>query len=262
MCLQFRSEVRFINAGNRRQADARSILDLVASDTAFGAQCRLEIKGPDQDRAARKLNDFIKKDFPHADDPLPRAEAIAGPQGGLPHIFKHGHVDFFRGRTLVPGIARARAALLAKTRPWPQRFAAAAKADPKKELRACSRRPAANWNRNLREKSGRRPADPNAAGILRAHLAVVVDANFQGRISALIKKNKMTAGRAISRTVARLTPTLQGLSSPYLRERAGDIHDLAGQLAEKLYPTPTAGTVRHFADQPWLWPPPCPLPSC
>ena len=83
-CLPLAAAVRFRNERNRRRADARSVLALVASDTCAGDPCRLEISGPDQARAALALRDFLSRRLPHADDDLAPAVEAASPKGRRP----------------------------------------------------------------------------------------------------------------------------------------------------------------------------------
>jgi multiphosphoryl transfer protein len=244
VCLRFRAEVRFVNERNGRRADARSVLALVASDTMAGDPCRLEILGPDQEQARRGLGDFLREDLPRADDGLPLPAAGTGQTACLPGVFSEGDAIFFRGRPMAPGIARARAVLIGENRSRPRGFAAKG-GDAQSELRLF-RAACRAVESGLREKAAA-AADANAAGILRAHLAILADVNFQGRIAAQIKKNKLPAGRAIRETAARLAAALQGSRSTYLQERAGDIHDLAGQLSDKLYPAAAAKNARILA---------------
>ena len=119
---------------------------------------------------------------------------------------------------------------------------AAGKKDAKKELRlfrdAC-REMEAEW----RSKAAA-AKDASAAAIMKAHLAMISDPGFRERIAGLISKKKMAAGTAIAKTTARFTRTLRRSSSAYLRERAGDLEDIANQLVEKLYGRPSSASPR------------------
>jgi phosphotransferase system HPr (HPr) family protein len=182
VCRQFRAEIRFVNDRTRRRADAKSVLALVASDTAANDPCRLEINGPDQDEARRRLDSFLRKELPHADDSLPPPAASPSRQPVcLPHVFKESNGHCFQGRALAPGTGRARAVLIDEIKCRPRRFASG-KADAKSELRLF-RASCQAVESDLREKATA-ATDPNAAGILRAHLAIIADVNFQGRIAA------------------------------------------------------------------------------
>ena len=232
-CLAFAAACRFRNLRNGRHADAKSVLELVASDTAAHDPCRLEISGTDETKAGRSLGAFLRADLPHADDATPPAAAAPSPAARwLPPLFQHGAAGILPGRVLAAGIGNARALVLQKTRMVPLGFASGKK-DAKKELRlfqdAC-RELEAEWRgKAAAAKSA------TAAAIMKAHLAIVSDPGFRERITGLISKNKMAAGAAIAKTTAHFTRTLRHSSSAYLRERAGDLEDIAAQLGKKLY---------------------------
>jgi phosphoenolpyruvate-protein phosphotransferase len=253
-CLPLAASVRFHNLRNRRRADAKSVLALVASDTCGGDPCRLEISGADPAPAARVLRDFLARILPHADDdlapPCGTAGKAASPWGQtaeascLPPVFQEGSSQCLRGRALSPGLGRGPAARVGGTLSLPRRFAAG-ETNVKKELRlfrsAC-REVAADLR--LSAESAR---DRNASGILRAHLAMVSDPGFQKRIAQRIRGRKlaglqgrrplggMPAGQAIGQAIARLSRDLRSSRSTYLRERTADLDDLAARLAQKLY---------------------------
>ncbi len=252
-CLPLAASILFRNERNRRRADARSVLALVASDTCGGDPCRLEISGPDQGQAALVLRDFLDRRLPHADDDLAAVEA-ASPLGGtadmacLPPVFLDGASQCLQGRTLSPGLGRGPAARVGGTFTWTRRFAAGGK-NAKKELRlfrgAC-REVADDLRRNAAAARER-----NASGILRAHLAIVSDPGFQERIARLIRGRRslpsqrrplggLPAGTAIRQAIAKLSRDLRSSRSAYLRERTADLDDLAAQLLKKLYGPGTA----------------------
>jgi len=251
-CLPLAAAIRFRNERNNRRADARSVLALVASDTCGGDPCRLEISGPDQERAARVLRDFLDRRLPHADDELaPEKKGTAGP-ACLPPVFLDGAQQLLQGLTLSPGLGRGPAARVGGAVSWPRRFAAGKK-NVKQELqlfRAACAEVAADLRREAVSARER-----NASGILRAHLTMVSDPGFQERITKLIRGRRslpsqrrplvgLPAGKAIGQAIARLSRDLRNSRSAYLRERTADLDDLAARLVQKLYgpaaaPAPT-----------------------
>jgi phosphoenolpyruvate-protein phosphotransferase len=280
-CLPLAAAVRFRNLRNRRRADAKSVLALVASDTGNGDPCRLEISGADPERAALVLRDFLARVLPHADDDLASsrgtasiaallcgaAGAAAPPLGEtsesvcLPPVFHDCPGQCLQGRSLSPGLGRGPAARVGGSLSLPRRFAAGEK-NAKKELRlfrsAC-REVAADLRRDAAAAR-----DRNASGILRAHLAMVSDPGFQEPIARWIRGRNLAglqgrrplgglpskrrplgglpAGQAIGRAVARLRRDLLGSRSAVLRERTADLDDLAARLLEKLYGAAAART--------------------
>ncbi len=235
-CLGFAADVVFRNKRKGSRAAAGSVLELVASGTASGDPCLLEVSGPQEKDAVRALRVFLGRDLPHADDSLP-PPASAGGSRWLPPVFLQGGGRCLQGRTLAPGIGRARAAILKKRRSWPKRFAAG-KMDKEKELQLFQ-----NACRELEADLAKKAdtlKDRNAAGILQAHLAILSDPGFRERVAGLIARQKMPAGAAIEKTIAHFARILRQSSSAYLRERAEDLEDIAAQLEEKLYGRPAA----------------------
>jgi phosphoenolpyruvate-protein phosphotransferase len=243
-CLPLAAAVRFRNLRNRRRADAKSVLALVASDTCGGDPCRLEISGADPVHAARALRDFLARVLPHADDDLASPWGKTAEPSCLPPVFQEGSGQCLRGRALSAGLGRGPAARVGGSLSLPRRFAAG-ETNAKKELRllrAACREVAADLRHSTEAAR-----DRNASGILRAHLAMVSDPGFQERIAKWIRGRKlaglqgrrplggMPAGQAIGQAIARLSRDLRSSRSAYLRERTADLDDLAARLVQKLY---------------------------
>lgn len=246
-CLAFAAACRFGNLRNGRHADARSVLELVASDTAAHDPCRLEISGVDETKAGRSLSAFLREVLPHADDDLPPPAAATIQAAWLPPVFRNGADSVLPGKALSSGIGMARALVLQKKPAAPRGFAAGKK-DTEKELRlfldAC-REAEAEWRSQAAAAK-----NASASAIMKAHLAMISDPGFRDRIAGLISGKKMAAGTAISKTTATFTRNLRCSASAYLRERAGDLDDIADRLYEKLYRRPTPGSPRPGPSQP------------
>jgi len=236
-CLRHDARVRFLNQRNRRRADAGSVLELVASGTVGGDPCLLEISGPQEKEAARALRAFLKLELAQADDNPPPGISASVPAGWLPPVFRGGAHRLFSGRVLATGIGCAASARLRKPRPLRRGFAAGGR-DPRKEL-AHFQKAAGELQAELGRKAGE-AREPSAAGILKAHLAIVSDPGFAGSIAGLIARKKIPAGAAIEETAARFARVLKRSRSVYLRERASDLEDISARLQEKLYGRPSA----------------------
>ncbi len=251
LCRRFDAKVVFRNMRRRSRADAGSVLELVASGTASGDPCLLEVSGRQAEEAAAALRAFVANELPHADDgaPPPVADAPAGETAWLPPVFQTAGDRCRRGRSLAPGSGRGRALRAKGRRSLPERFAAGKK-DPGAERRlfeeACRRVEA-----DLGALAGQNPGNA-AAAILKAQLAILADPGFRGEIAALISNRKMAAGAAIAKTASRYAAVLQGSTSAYLRERAADLDDIASQLADALY-GPARGSAVPRGRGPFVW---------
>jgi len=231
-CLRFDAVFVFRNQRNRRRADAGSVLELVGTATGAGDPCLLEVSGPQEKEAARALRVFLSRDLAHADDAEPAAAVVASGSQWLPPLFYEGSPRLFRGRALAPGVGRGRVKRLKQNRALPARFAAGRK-DPQLELRLFREALA-----KAREEWRRLAALPGSAvgsAILKAQLAILSDPKFHGTIGRLITARKLSVGAAITRAAAALGAELQRSPSAYLRERAGDIREIAARLGELVY---------------------------
>ncbi len=229
-CRPFAAAVVFRNLRNRRRADAASVLELVASDTAGGDPCLLETSGPQEREAAAALRAFVERDLPGADDEAPPAADAAG-ASWLPPVFAGNSGSLLRGRPLAPGLGRGRILRLAGRASFPKRFAAG-KRDAARE-QELFRRAVAEVEAGLADLAAR--ASGPAAAIFKAQQAIAADPGFTGRVAGLIAKKRLSSGAAIEQAAGHYAGMLRRSSSAYLRERAGDVRDIAAQLAERLY---------------------------
>lgn len=228
-CRPFAAAVFFRNLRSGRRADAASVLELVASDTARGDPCLLEASGPQEREAMAALRDFVERVLPNADDePSPAGDAAGA--SWLPPVFSDGGT-LLRGRPLAPGLGRGRILRLGGRASFPKRFAAGVR-DAAQELELF-RRAVAEVEAALADQAAR-AAGPIAA-IFKAQQAMAADPGFAGRVAGLIAKKRLSSGAAIEQAAGHYAGMLRRSSSAYLRERANDVHDIAAQLAEKLY---------------------------
>ncbi len=152
--------------------------------------------------------------------------------GWLPPPFHEGSSRLLQGRALAAGVGRGRVLRLERAQALPTRFAAGRK-EPKLERRLFQEALA-----KAQEEWRRLAAAPGSAvgsAILKAQLAILSDPKFHGAIDRLIATRKLSAGAAITRTAAALAAELQRSPSAYLRERAGDIREIAARLGELVY---------------------------
>lgn len=239
-CLRFDAAVIFRNRRNRRRADAGSVLELVGSSTVAGDPCSLEISGPGEKEAAQALRAFLQHELAHADDAEPAAAVVASGSQWLPPPFHEGSSRLARGRALAGGLGRGRVTRLARTHALPTRFAAGRK-ETKLERRLFQEALA-----KAQEEWRRLAAAPGSAvgsAILKAQLAILSDPKFHGAIDRLISRQRLSAGVAINRTATALAAELQRSASIYLRERAGDIRELAARLGQMLYGSDADGAM-------------------
>jgi phosphotransferase system enzyme I (PtsI) len=72
------------------------------------------------------------------------------------------------------------------------------------------------------------------AAIFDAQLLMLEDPMLVGRAAALVRDDRVNAEWAVHRAVEELGQIFNDLADPYLRERKGDLHDVAGRLRMNL----------------------------
>jgi phosphoenolpyruvate-protein phosphotransferase (PTS system enzyme I) len=72
------------------------------------------------------------------------------------------------------------------------------------------------------------------ASIFDAQLLMLDDLMIVGRASAIVRDDRVNAEWAVQRAVDEVGVVFDGIDDPYLRERKGDLHDVAGRLRMNL----------------------------
>ncbi len=68
VCRFYQSDIHFINLTNKREGSAKSILNLISSETVLNDTCRLVIEGVDADSAFERLSSYIHDEFSNYDE--------------------------------------------------------------------------------------------------------------------------------------------------------------------------------------------------
>jgi multiphosphoryl transfer protein len=225
------SEVTFANARNRRTANARSTLALVATLTREGDECTITVGGEDEVRAAERIEHFLADEFPHCDDALLAAPPAAQHERHLPRVLRRAGARVFPGVVACPGIARAPALLLV---PWrrPENLAAHREASPEGELAALARA-LSETSERLRERIAASTSDVERA-IAAVQLDVLEDVELRKGTEEEITSRGASAGQAVLTTIDRFAGVLRESGSAYLGERVLDLRDVARLLVDAL----------------------------
>ena len=89
----------------------------------------------------------------------------------------------------------------------------------------------------LRDRAAREPGaglDADLAAIFDAHLLMLSDRSFLGRIEERIRTNRVNAEWAVQRTAEELDERFAAISDSYLRERSEDLTDVSRHLLRSL----------------------------
>jgi multiphosphoryl transfer protein len=224
---RFDASIRWINGRTGAEADAKSILSLIGTDTQSDDPCRLHAEGPDAENAVRALRSLIG-DLPRWEEAA--AAAQSSPSPGLPRILALEQALVFRGTPAGPGLVRGRAAVVAP------RLEAAYESRPAgsvAEETEAFRRAAAEQVRVL-QASLASQKNKTERGVLEAHLSIVRDRGFAARVEEIIASGNAGAAAAVARAGRQFSEPLLSSRSSYIRERIADIRDVARSLIEKL----------------------------
>jgi phosphotransferase system enzyme I (PtsI) len=71
---------------------------------------------------------------------------------------------------------------------------------------------------------------PDLASIFDAQLLILEDAMLIGRAASIVLEERVNAEWAVQRALDELAEVFNDVEDPYLRERKGDLHDVAGRL--------------------------------
>jgi phosphoenolpyruvate-protein phosphotransferase len=139
-----------------------------------------------------------------------------------------------RGRPVSPGFARGRALVHEpiKLAAPHYRIASEATGEERRRLEAALRHGAedlAHLREHVKAELGEAEAE-----IFDAHLALLSDREFSGRIADYIERERVNAEWAVEATVGELVAALASADSAYLRERAADIRDLGRRVLRHL----------------------------
>ena len=234
---RFASAVTLTNGRTAAAANAKSVLSMVALDVRQGDACTLAAHGADSAAAADALAAFVRDELPTCDETPAAAVAPAVATVELPRSLRAAGLErFHRGLAVSPGVGIGAAVIVgAVTLPAEM---AAARPGPDE---AGQFRRAVSAVRDATEARSRSATNRAEKDVLAAHAAIVDDVALADRV-----RHELAAGRTAAQAVLaagdHYAAMLQASPSEYLRERAADVQDVAGQLLAALLgdPAPSA----------------------
>lgn len=226
---RYQSETTLSNRRSGVIANAASVLDLVSAGVLFGDTCLLHISGADEQAAYAAITDFVEHLLEGCDEPLP--EIIAPGVAKTPRVLAKEAITCFAGTSVSPGVGVGRI-IHASGLVLPGILSEQRAADPELEQQLLNTAMAA-VAASIQEQLDH-AANPTAAEILRATLALVRDAALSTLLAELIASARHTAAQAVVEAVQQFSTRLRETGSNYLRERVVDLQDIGAQLLEHL----------------------------
>ncbi|HEY3414176.1 MAG TPA: phosphoenolpyruvate--protein phosphotransferase [Armatimonadota bacterium] len=224
------ADIRFINHRNGIEANAKSVLSLIAADVHLGDPCSIIVEGDDERSACDALAAFLTDVFPGCDEPLPAPSIDESGTAQPPRVVASSGATFIRGLSACPGVVEAPAFVL-EAEPLPDVPDRADSPDREKAIFDMG----LDVTASDMVTSLERVSNPTEADVLKAHLAILRDPEFRDRVNSAIASG-CSAGGAIIDVQTHYTTVLGTSESAYLRERAMDVRDVSSQLLRRLYP--------------------------
>ncbi|AOZ48785.1 phosphoenolpyruvate--protein phosphotransferase [Chromobacterium vaccinii] len=227
-CAGFGAAIRWRNQRNGQWADAKSVLSLIGGDILFNDVVDIEIDGEGAARVADELGRFLRQTLPCCDEPVAAAPAASR---ALPRSLAELSPSPCFGQPAGLGVAIGELCVHRGFRmPEPAELPLSTDRDADLAALAVARRALAEQLRQQAERQG-----GEAAGVSRAHLAILSDPDFRARLDAAVADGAGPA-RAVAVVVAHYRAQLSKSASEYLREREMDIRDVGRRLLEALAP--------------------------
>lgn len=226
---RFESVVQLSNERTGTTANAASVLELVSAGMMRGDPCVLHIAGGDEQAALTAIADFIEQRLAGCDEPLP--VVIAPGPAHVPRLLSMEAVTCITGTTVSRGIGIGKIVYIGSLL-LPEMLRELRAADPAAELlrvREAMAAVIASFEAQLS-----RAANPTAAEILRATLALAKDAALSELLAELLQTSPRTAEQAVVTAIEQFSVRLRATGSIYLRERVVDLQDIGAQLLEHL----------------------------
>jgi fructose-specific PTS system IIA-like component len=102
---KYRSDVLLQNNRNSRTANVKSVLSMISADFKLNDECRLLVRGNDEQTAYDAVVAYLKNGFAESDEELPQVEAEAG-EVLIPPSLKLQQGDYCIGTVVVKGLCR------------------------------------------------------------------------------------------------------------------------------------------------------------
>ena len=230
---QYDSSITWENKRSGLQADCKSPLALIASDTWLNDPCEITISGQDEIQAESALNDFMCNQFHMCGSDPANLETIPTTTQSLklPHILQTSDSLFFTGTSACKGIVKANAFILDSSclEPPPSPESPVVIETEIKQLKLA-----------IDEVSEQMMAQFNGAGnktekeIINAHISILQDSSYLEKIEGFISADNHSAPHAVFQTALHFSHILQNSKSLYIRQRLADIKDISARIISQL----------------------------
>lgn len=229
---QFASECALTNLRNGQNANAKSVLGIIAADIRQGDRCRFQVSGPDEKVANATLQTFVEEKLAECDVPL--TEVATASSSKPARVLQAAQVECISGTLVSKGIGVGKV-VVARRMQWPQTGDSRRNGNPDHELKRV--RQAVN---SVRQRIGEKlkySVTQTGTAVLQADLAIAGDVLLGQSLTERIRLGK-SASAAVVETGDFFIQLLGSSPNEYIRQRSADIEEICVQLLEELGETP------------------------
>lgn len=229
LCNSFQADVVWQNSRTQREANAKSALSLIATDTLFDDKCIITLHGADALSASQALTDLLTH--------LPAFTTVAEPErasatASLPRCLRELQPQYLTGIPISGGIAIAPSRFFTGVT-FSELLARSPSAVVKREEEIV-RLTAGLHRLRTRKEAALAIAGGIEQDLIEAHLLFITDSAFRESIISYLD-TPMNAWSAIVSAAMGFSAILERSSSHYIQERTLDMLDIATQLLSKIY---------------------------
>ncbi|HWZ46414.1 MAG TPA: phosphoenolpyruvate--protein phosphotransferase [Candidatus Saccharimonadales bacterium] len=211
-------------------ADGKSVLSIIAAGVGLHDECRIHLRGADEQVACEALQRFIETDLPGCDAPL--LELADGHHSQrLPHALQGAGLKAHFGTPVGRGVGQGRVVVIGGVS-LPPELNDQPSAQPEWEQARATSAMTAISARIQKKLTGHLP--PLEKALLQAHLAILGDIQMRDKLAELILQGR-SAGQAVIEAGTYFSNLLQQSGSSYIGERALDVQDICFDLLEEIY---------------------------
>lgn len=227
LCNLFQATIDWENTRTGLQANAKSALSLIASDTLLNDTCRITLCGEDEQQASAQLHALLSDLPTFSLEPEPVTT-----QGYLPRCLRELNPQVIQGTRINKGVAIAKprvmqsltfADIIART----PRHTSSPESEKARFLAGLDLL-------RIEKEAALRQTRGIEHDLVAAHLSLITDIAFQDSAFGYLN-NRMNAWSAIAQASLDFCHQLERASSHYLQERSLDILDIATQLISAVY---------------------------
>ncbi len=226
---RFTSDITLINERSGAEANAKSVLSIIAVSVKLDDTCRIRVAGADAEDALEDIRNFADNVLPNCDEPLPMP--AVGTEVVLPRLLRKANVRWYPGTPVSGGIGQG-VVVVATGSALPGELTQESAGSRVEEQHKIDHAIAVVCG-HLEVKLSAQPSAIEA-GILRAHLSIAGDVALAEYLTEFISAGH-SAGHAIVEAGAFFASRLMESDSAYVRERAVDVEDICQQLLERIY---------------------------